>query len=162
MLVKEATERNTSAINHYNQHDNYFPKVSFKSPWGQWVNISPSSNIYLWNEHEHVSNAAKRNELMNWSDIGTQNEGYHNAWLPLKTALPEVSRQWRKAIWSVGDIHSCKSCVKCQSNIRPKHTILDCSCGGNSRNTTTIFSRLPIVENNVTDELVARAYAFFP
>ena len=31
--------RDASAINYYNQLENYLPKISFKSPRGQWVNV---------------------------------------------------------------------------------------------------------------------------
>ena len=32
--------RDTSAINHWNYLENQVPKISFKFPWGQWVNNS--------------------------------------------------------------------------------------------------------------------------
>ena len=38
--------KDTSAINHWDQFENYFSKFSFKSPRGQWVN--PSGASALW------------------------------------------------------------------------------------------------------------------
>ena len=37
--------RNASAINYYNQLENHLPKLSFKSPRGQWVNIGSGNGL---------------------------------------------------------------------------------------------------------------------
>ena len=33
--------RDTPATNHWNLLENYISEISFKSPWGQWIKISP-------------------------------------------------------------------------------------------------------------------------
>ena len=50
--------KDTSAINHWNQFENYLTKFSFKSPRGQWVKIF-FHHIFQTNHNCHVKNYRK-------------------------------------------------------------------------------------------------------